>query len=136
MHAALFEDLDHEIRGAVEDLGMLLEAGVRVEEALELDHPSNAIEATELELDRRKDVERREARELVAVLARELAAEPALWRSGVSRQRTLARDEEQVSGSDAVRVVRGRIAGPRKPDSELLEPIVDRHRDRPEGPGF
>ena len=106
---------------------MLLKVRDGVDEALEFDDASNAIEATEFKLDRREDVECREARELVAVFGGELAAKLTFWWTGALKKRTFPRDEEQVASSDAVRVVRGGIAGWREPNSEFLKPIVDTH---------
>src|SRR5213593_2839860 len=91
---------------------MLLEVRDRVDEALKFDDASNAIEAAEFKLHRRKDVECREPRELVAVLGGELTTKLALWWGGALGKRTLARDEEQVSSSDAVRVVSQRGCWP------------------------
>ena len=46
MPAGISEDLDHQIRGAVDDLGMVAELRSRIHEAGKLDAPYDAIEVT------------------------------------------------------------------------------------------
>ena len=106
MNAPVAEGLDHEIRAAVEDLRVLLEVRCCVDEPLELDDASHAIQRSQLQLDGRENVEPSEARERIALLGGEFSTEPTLRGRAVDRRGTLPRDEEQLPRLHTVRVVR------------------------------
>src|SRR5262245_16974040 len=99
---------------------MLLKLGSRVDEALESDDAHHTLEVAELELDCRQNVETSRTCEGVALLGRELPTELALGMSPSLGKRTFSRNEKEVPGSNAIRVVRRGIAREGKRNAEFF----------------
>ena len=118
----LAEDLHHEVGEPVDHAGLVAEAIGRVHHAQHLDDALDPVEAPDARANRREQREPDLARDLVALLDRELAADLAA-RGGlaVGPERPMTRDEEQAPDahrSDVVREWRGEL---RERDGPFLE---------------
>ena len=91
MPSVLAEDLDHEIREAVDDLGLLAEALGGVDHAEDLDHPLDLVEAAEQGTRRAEEIDSHLARGLVAILHGQVPPDlPAHGRLAVAPDRTVS----------------------------------------------
>lgn len=126
MLAAVAEDVDDQVAGAVDDLGLVGEVRRRVDEAAELDaarHPVEVAAAGRLELG--QDVDRDDARTGLAVLDGEGVAQLADMAQLAVLVRHLPGDEDQVAGHDPRHIVGRRGGGVWQFDAEFGEAGVD-----------
>src|SRR2546425_2740421 len=123
------EDLDHQIGEAVDHLGLVAETVRGVHHAQRLDDPTDLVEAAEVRPDRREEREPDLARDLIALLHREVLADLALRSRFAVTNRAVAGDEEQIAGSHGAHVIRHRAGRLRKRDVLFLESCFRAHRD-------
>ncbi len=100
--AFVAEHFDHQIGGAVHDLGPVGEAGRRIDEAAEPHHADHFVEVADLGLDLGQQVDRAGARRLLAVLERDAGAELALgFQLALGAETELARYHQDIAGAYA-----------------------------------
>src|SRR5690606_38603403 len=128
--AALAEDLDEEIRAAVDDFRLVLEVGHRVYHAEHLDDALHAVEAAELGAHHGEQVEPHAAGVLVALLDAEFAAHLALRQLSVlAGARTLAGEKQEIAGAYRVHIVCYRRRDLAELDAELRETLFGAHEE-------
>ena len=103
---------DEQVGGAVDDLGLLAEAGLAIDEAADLDAAADAVEiAAEGELELGDDVESAQTSGLLALLDVKFDAHLTEIFEFPLQHRDLTRHEGEVAGNDYGNVVGGRHAG-------------------------
>src|SRR5436309_12579689 len=115
--AALAEELDQQVGGAVDHARLVAEARRRVHEAQQVDDLLHAVQVAERVLDRRQRRDHRLARRLVALGEREVLADDAGQIGLAALPRGRAREIEQVLH----RVVRDVVGARRIRAVEILE---------------
>ena len=125
----LAEHLDHQVGEAVDHLGLVAEAVRRVHHAQHLDDAADLVEAAQVRAYRGEQREPDLARNLIALLDREILADLALRRRLAVANRTVARDEEKIAGPHGADVVRHRAGRLRKRDVLFLESRFGAHSD-------
>src|SRR5213593_4861298 len=125
----LAEDLDHQVGEAVDDLGLIAEPLGRIDHAEHLDHAADLVEAAEIRAHGGQQGEAHFARDLIALLDREILADLALRRRLAVPYGAVARDEEEITRPDGADVVGHRAAGLRERDVLFLESRFCAHGD-------
>src|SRR6266436_692668 len=131
--ATLAEQLDEQIRRAVDHPGLIAEAGRRVHEADHVDDLLHALEVAEGVLDGRQRRERRVARGLVALRHREVLADDARQIALAILPRGRAGEIEEVLHGEVGDVVGARgvraveVLEVRDGQAGFRELVVDRH---------
>src|SRR5450755_2121379 len=110
MAALVAEGRDHQVGGAVQDLGTVEEVRRRIDEAAEPDNPDHLVEIAERGLDLRQQVDGAAARGGVALLDRDAGPEFALGDQLALRvDANLAGNEQQIAGAHETDVIRHRV---------------------------
>src|SRR5262249_25403410 len=125
------EDLDHQVREAVDHFGLRVESLGRAHHAKDLDHPLHLVEAAEDRARRADQIGPDLTRHLVSVFERELTAQLAAYRRTAVPLRAVARQEQKIADPHAWDVVAERLRGWRQGDAELLQLRLCAHRDPP-----
>lgn len=124
--AAVAEDGDDQVAGAVDDLGLVGEVRHRVDETAELDAARHTVEvAAARRLELGQDVDRHDAGAGLAVLDRKRVAQLADMAQLAVLERHLPGDEDQAAGHDPGDVVCRRQRGFGDLDAEFGEACVD-----------
>src|SRR5690606_22390006 len=110
------ENLDEEIRAAIDDLGVVAEVGCRPHHAEELDDALDAIEGAERTFERGEDREARLPGGGDAFLDRELIAASSRDERAVFPKRAMARDVDRAPDLERGDVVGDRPGGRRQGD--------------------
>src|SRR5580693_4032263 len=123
MAARLAEHLDHEVRAAVDDLGMVSEIRLGVDHAEKLDHRFDARELTERSFGDREQLQPGETRGFIALLDRGVLAEPPDHETPVRALRPLAGKVEKITRQPIGHIVGHRRRNGGKREAEGGKPL-------------
>ncbi len=127
----LAEDLDHQVRKAVDDLGLIAEAFGRVDHTEDFDHAFDLVKAAERDLGGGEETQADLARDLIALLDGQVFAElPARGGHPALPQGAVPREKEQIASADRAHVVRHRCGRLGEHDVSLFQASFRAHARR------